>query len=383
MIALNEEIREEYEHHRPTGIELEELGERRSASRLVANPDTLRIERRSFALGHIVNKIKDREIDLAPPLPKWAAWKRLQKVRLVESTLLRIPLPPLYFSIDAGGAMHVVHGLTHLSTVTEFINGSFPLDSDKLTYLSGEPGVSGETFGHLAPFWKRRILNTRAIAYLLNASWPLPIRFDIVERLHMGGNELNGQEIRHLLCGRKTREFLADLVESPAFRSATQGIFYRHLRQADVQVALRFAAFRMLADVSEYDENLSMDMFLTQAAERIDRDLFPARLKELRADFDRAMDNARTLFGERAFRKWPLGDDRVHPINRALLESWSVALADCDQPDLQARKPAIVHEARLRMRDDHAYMQAITSATGDAAKVKLRFQVARQILQAR
>jgi hypothetical protein len=69
----------------------------------------------------------------------------------------------------------------------------------------------------------------------------------------------------------------------------------------------------------------------------------------------------------------------VHPLNRALFESWAVALAGHDRADLQAHKQAIVHEARRRMRDDRAYMDAITTATGDPAKVKLRFQVAQQI----
>lgn len=39
-----------------------------------------------------------------------------------------------------------------------------------------------------------------------------------------------------------------------------------------------------------------------------------------------------------AFRKWPLETESLNPINRALFESWSVALADYDLAALKPHK---------------------------------------------
>jgi hypothetical protein len=92
------------------------------------------------------------------------------------------------------------------------------------------------------------------------------------------------------------------------------------------------------------------------------------------------MQNAREVFGDHAFRKWALHVDGLNPINRALFESWAVALADYELADLKPHKAKIVKAARKQMSSNADYISAISAGTGDHAKVKLRFQLAREIL---
>ena len=93
--------------------------------------------------------------------------------------------------------------------------------------------------------------------------------------------------------------------------------------------------------------------------------------------------NARVVFGDHAFRKWPLGQEHRNPINRPLFETWSIALADFAAEDLEERREKICHAARVAMSTNRPYIDAISTSTGDPRKVQLRFRVAAEAAAAR
>jgi hypothetical protein len=147
----------------------------------------------------------------------------------------------------------------------------------------------------------------------------------------------------------------------------------------DREVALRFAAF-WLRGVEGYAEQPAMDTFLETTTEWLDDEkrVPDIDLQGMYVAFRSAMSNAQLVFGEHAFRKWPLRTAYRSPVNRALVETWSIALALKDPEDLKRRKEAIVAAARQRMTTDYRYLEAITSSTGDRQKVRYRFDAARQ-----
>ena len=152
---------------------------------------------------------------------------------------------------------------------------------------------------------------------------------------------------------------------------------------ADREAVLRFCAFRMMGDLDNYETYDSMDVFLTEATEKLDAVIDEAGRRSLASALDVAVRNAAGLFEWRAFRKWPEGapENRVNPINKPLLEAWTVALADFHWSDLEPRKDAIVAASRKAMSEDHAFLDAISTGTGDPRKVKLRFRFVRAIIE--
>jgi hypothetical protein len=64
-----------------------------------------------------------------------------------------------------------------------------------------------------------------------------------------------------------------------------------------------------------------------------------------------------------------------------LFDSWAVALADHTPESLLPRRESILAAARHRMEEDSRYAVATTQSTGDFNRVKLRFEVARYLLQ--
>ena len=153
------------------------------------DPEDIRVSTRNFSLRNMIDMIAERGLDLAPDFQRLHVWNPVQKVRLIESVLLQIPLPAFYFAEDASGVMQVVDGVQRLTAINDFVTGDpkrgggFPLVG--LEYLSD---VKGNRFRDLPAVWKRRIHNTQIVAHVIEPSTPSAVMYDIFRRNQHGWN---------------------------------------------------------------------------------------------------------------------------------------------------------------------------------------------------
>lgn len=343
------------------------------------DPDLIRVDARVYSVRQILDMIKDQELDLAPDFQRELVWDDRRKARLIESILLRIPLPAFYFDADKQGRLSVIDGIQRLSAVRDFVDGKYALQS--LEYLRH---LENKKFAELEPVWTRRVQGTQIIANVIDPQTPAPVKFDIFRRINTGGQALNTQELRHCIAKTRSRQLLRAWAQKPSFLEATQHTLKDHKRMKDREAVLRFIAFRLAwPDITKiYGPTTLLDDFLTAAMKRVDDEkAIPTdRLAVLEQDFERGMENALLLFGSHAFRKWPLGEDRTAPLNMALLESWAVTLADYPREQLAPHVEPIVAKVRLAMRDDRDYFIAVTRSTSNQGAVKKRFALAQEVL---
>ncbi|MFF4084484.1 DUF262 domain-containing protein [Streptomyces sp. NPDC001777] len=343
------------------------------------NPEQIRVNTKQFSLRNVLDMIEDESLELAPDFQRGQVWKPVQKSRLIESVLLQIPLPAFYFAEDTDGLMRVVDGLQRLSTIRDFVRGGtergFALKG--LEYLKG--AVEGKRFEDLPAPWRRRIYNTQIVTNVIDPTTPSDVMYDIFKRINTGGTPLNAQEIRHCMSKDRSRTVLREMTSTAEFNAATNDLG-GHIRMNDREMALRFAAFWLMG-TDGYAKYAAMDPFLQRTTIMLDngKDVTEARIEDLMAAFRKAMVNARLVFGDQAFRKWPLGSVGRNPINRALFETWSIVLADYDSSDLEQRSEEIVTLARKLMTRDYRYLEAITSSTGDVRRVMYRFEATARI----
>lgn len=376
-----EEPREEFFDNEATDVEVEETESEGGESAKPWDPSKIRIGTKPFSLRQVVDMIEDEDIDLAPDFQRLFVWKPLQRSRLIESILLGIPLPAFYFNQDHQGAMQVVDGVQRLTTIYRFAKKGEVLAN--LEYLRD---LEGKSFDKLDVSLRRRFQQTQIFVNVIEPQTPDDVKFDVFRRINTGGSPLTAQEIRHCMSRVRSRALLKRLVELPSFHAATDHAFRSERRMADREVVLRFIAFRNLDDLELYKEFNSLDSFLLDFTRQVDgvhptkAQLSEERLERLVQDFDRSMRAAKVVFGRAAFRKYPEWANRRGPINRALFESWGVALADYEPEALAPHAPAILAAAR-KLMGDYRYNAATTQGTGDYSKVKLRFDAALQILQ--
>ena len=347
------------------------------------DPEDIRVSTRNFSLRNMIDMIAEGGLDLAPDFQRLHVWKPVQKVQLIESVLLQIPLPAFYFAENATGVMQVVDGVQRLSTINDFVidepkrEGGFPLVG--LEYLSD---VKGKRFNDLPAVWKRRIHNTQIVAHVIEPSTPAAVMYDIFRRINTNGTPLRAQEIRHCVSKQRSRDFLKELAATTALEIATNGKLKNHQRMVDRELALRFVAFWRLGPEG-YLRNDSLESFLLRATRSLDDEceIDEFALVDIRTAFERGLTLAHEVFGEYAFRKWPIGLDRLAPINRALFETWTVELARTDQAVVRENAEKIRDLARQGMASDTKYTQSISSATGDVRAVQMRFQKTRSFIE--
>ncbi|QVQ50932.1 DUF262 domain-containing protein [Spiractinospora alimapuensis] len=375
------DIVEEHFDHRGTGVEAEQEPDTpESESGKPWNPDQIRVSTKQFSLRNVMDMIDDGSLELAPDFQRRQVWKVTQKSRLIESVLLQIPLPAFYFAEDADGMLRVVDGLQRLSTINSYVRGGetdgFALKG--LEYLNEE----GHRFAELSAPWQRRINNAQIVVHVIDPTTPREVTYDIFKRINTGGTPLNAQEIRHCMSQTRSRTILRELAETQEFNEAAGNLF-GHVRMVDRELALRFTAFWLLG-VDEYLKRPAMDAFLERTTACLDKpEMVPdEKVAELKMAFRTAMQNAALVFGPHAFRKWPLGTESRNPLNRALFETWSIALARFSEDDLHRRKGQVVAHARKLMTDNVDYLNAITASTGDAWRVRHRFEITQSAAEA-
>lgn len=340
------------------------------------DPNKVDIKTKTMSLDLLLRRMSRNEIDLNTSFQRKAGlWNVTQQSRLIESILIRFPLPAFYFDGSDDEKWLVVDGLQRLSSLNSFVNQkSFALQN--LEFLGQ---LNGMTFPELSVNLRRRIEEFEITAYIISPGTPKPLKFIVFKRINTGGLVLTSQEIRNAIYQGKPAELLKSLVELRSFKKATSFAIQED-RMMDREFATRFVAF-YLTSFSEYDGDL--DHFLNSALESI-YGLHTDQLLQLRDHFDGAMITAYDIFGEDAFRKRYVLDDGRKPLNKALFEVWSVLLAKLDPASrnhLSSRKESVRRMFIELLNNDTEFNAAISASTGDKSRVSKRFLEIDSIIQ--
>jgi Protein of unknown function DUF262 len=329
-----------------------------------------------MTISLILSRIEHGAIDLAPDFQrKGGIWSDAAQSRLIESLLIRIPLPAFYMDGTDDEKWLVVDGLQRLTSLKRFI-------IDKELTLSGlEFLIQYEncSYDQLPRNLQRRIQETQVIVFVIQEKTPPEVKFKIFKRINTGGLPLSSQEIRHALNQGPVTQFLRNLAESSEFLDATDhGI--RDNRMGDRECVLRFVAF-FLTPPADYPTKGELDSFLSQTMATLNShsELFP----ELRDHFLRAMLRAKLLFGNKAFRKVSPRTYWRGPLNKALFEAWAVNLDALDEAcfSLLLERKAELLDAFVTLTQQPDFSSAISQGTGDASKVRLRFSRVRGVIE--
>jgi hypothetical protein len=364
------------------GIEHEQLIEDEDKSEVPFDAEKIRIEQRMLSLKYMKELIDLDLLNLYPDFQRNKVWKEIKrKSLLIESLMLRIPIPAFYFYEDEDSVLHVIDGLQRLSTINDFLNGDFKLKG--LQYL--QDSCDGKFFKDLDAKYVSRIYMTQLAVNVIDARTPSQVKYDLFRRINTGGVSLNAQEIRNSIAKPRIREFLKRLAHSPSFQAATDG-GVNDMRMAAQELVLRFIAFYLAYNykTAELDYHRSdLELFLDKAFEQLNT-MNDQTLIEIEKAFIRAMSNAYELFGEYAFRKYRISElnqsGRRKLINKSLFTSWSILLAEPGltlEVSKEISEEAVVKLANL-IENNEDYSNALTIGTNAASRVEMNFNITRQ-----
>lgn len=333
------------------------------------------ISPKPLSLDIIIERLINGEIDLIPDFQRKAGlWSDKQKSQLIESLILRIPLPAFYFDGSNNEKWVVIDGLQRLTAIKEF----FVDKKLSLTGLEFLHDLENVKIDDLPRTYIRRMKETQIITYIINPGAPINLKYNIFKRINTGGLELSPQEIRHALYQGFATNYLKELADSEEFKIATC-YSIRTDRMLDREFVLRFIAFYELP-LENYKG--SIDLFLNEAMEYINKNYNnnPVYSSYVERLFKTSLTVCENIFGKFAFRRMP-DNNRRRPISKALFEIWTSVLAlyeDDDYQKLLNKKDEINDKYMIMCSEDKEFIDALGS--GKISAVRKRIEKIKQFV---
>jgi len=278
------------------------------------DPSKIDIKMEKFSLDSLIKRLKFKEIELDSDFQrKSGLWSNIQKSQLIESILLKIPLPAFYFDATNEDNWIIIDGLQRVTTLKEFvIEQSLILDG--MEFLKD---LNNLTFNEIPRNLQRRLEETNINAYLVNPNTPVNVKYNIFKRINTGGLQLVPQEIRNALYQGAATKFLKELAQLPIFSKVFSNSI-RDDRMLDREFCLRFVAFSFYGTENYFG---SIEDFLNDTMLYLNKTTKEERTK-IKKCFILALERCQSLLGIHSFRKMA-SDGRRRPINKAIFESWT------------------------------------------------------------
>ncbi len=330
--------------------------------------DELLIRQESRTIQDVIRRIDNARYIMDPDFQRDFIWSEDKQSKLVESVVMRIPLPVFYLAEDDEGRMVVVDGLQRLSTFQRFSKDELKLK------LPDRNEIDGKYFSELSVKLQNRIEDCNLIFYIIDSKVPERARLDIFERVN-SGVPLTRQQMRNSLFMGKATRFLKDEAQTDTFLRAT-GMSLNKKTMRDREFVNRFCAFQLLS-LDKY--NGDMDTFLADCLRRMNR-MSETELSGLSAAFRRGLDNNFLVFDRHAFRKHSPGQDYRSILNASFWDVMSTGLSRYGEAHVRSFADPLLQAVHRLLRQEE-FNAAITYGTNDTKRVKRRFAMAREALR--
>jgi hypothetical protein len=276
-----------------------------------------------YSVEILAKKMRSGEL-VVPAYQREFTWDPKRKSRFIESVLMGLPIPFLFFWEMEDGRLEIVDGSQRLRTIEEFVLGDLRLgELETLTHLGGFK------FADLLESRRRKTGNRSIRGIVLNEHADDQARFDMFERINTGSKNANQAEIRRGALAGPYMDLVIALAQSEPFMSMAPVSSKRQDEREREELVARFFAYGDGLD--GYKDRPAE--FVFNHAKRMNDEFArdPALEAEYRARFERTVSFVKRVFPY-GFRRTPTGKATPRARFEAIaIGSW---LALQKQPDL-------------------------------------------------
>lgn len=166
-----------------------------------------------YSVELLAGKMQRKEF-VVPSYQREYTWEHERKSRFIESMIIGLPIPFLFFWEMPDGRLEIVDGSQRLRSIEEFVLGDL-----RLGELEGLTLLSGFKFSELLESRQRKIKNRSIRGIVLNEHADEQARFDMFQRINTGSKIANKAEVRRGALAGPFMELVAELSEHELFAS--------------------------------------------------------------------------------------------------------------------------------------------------------------------
>jgi hypothetical protein len=305
----------------------------------------------TFSLAELVSMYKTKEIDINPNFQRLFRWSREQQSDFIESLILEIPIPPLFFYEKEDGKWDLLDGLQRLSTIIRYIGSEVEVPKDSqgqagnesewhdqnenvisspLQLLSGEylKELQGHTYQTLPAQLQLNLKRARMHIYVLKRETHAMYKYEVFKRLNRGGSRLEEQELRNCsvrMLDEKFPEFLQTITKTPDYIVAL-GLGDEDARNGYLEeLALRY--FTMKNHLGKFTHDVAK--FITNYMEEVARGRIAFDYKAEEELFIKSWSIIKRAFPDGgAFKAKKPDGSNIGPFSPAIFEMVTVGVAN-------------------------------------------------------
>lgn len=330
------------------------------------------------SLSSLIERLQYDEIDLNPDFQRHSnLWSPTSMSRLIESILLKLPLPIFYFDVSNPDRWIVVDGLQRLSSIKKFM-----VDKKlRLTNLEFLKELDNKKYDDLDRTSQRVINETQIITYQIEAQTPKEVRYSIFNRINTGGLPLNAQEIRQALNQQgQGVKFLIECTENEVFRNIVN---IPSKRMLDRELVLRFISFK-LSNIYENFPYNSMGEFLDKAMEKLDEIIDENQFSKLKSTLFDTLEFSEEILGKgHRFSRNIADTTKTKSLNRSLFDVITVCFSEIKDKERFKLKKDIFYEKFINLLQDERsdFSKAIVEGTSTKKAIEDRFRIMNDLIK--
>lgn len=296
----------------------------------------------SMSIGELANLYKNGEIIIRPEYQRLFRWTQGQRVKLIESILLGIPIPSIFVYQDSNGMWELVDGLQRVSTILQFLGELEDIDESKHTgekkyipYLRLNktkylPSLEGYVWNKnnvdeielpaaIKLSFKRSKLN---FTIILSES-DKRAKFEVFQRLNTGGSNASNQEIRNnvmIMLNEPVYKWFYDMSENKEFQNSISLSDRLYNEQYHMELLLRYISllyypYNNKVDLGDFFNDVNESLLTNENI----------NLVEIKDNFERVFGVLDDILGDKSFKKYD-GSDFKGKFLETAFESIAVGL---------------------------------------------------------
>ena len=338
---------------------------------------------RDWTVETIYNQIKQGNIELNPKFQRRNAWNDEKRSRLIESLILKLPVPEIVLaeSHTEKNRFVVLDGKQRLLTIAGYIDNSTYKYWDKpiLRDLKLKPILNNMSIELLSQDLNkdnyRSFQNSDIRCTVVFNQSTDDILYEIFYRLNSGAVPLSMQELRQSLRKGDFSDFLMNYTEKIGPLHAVLGIEQPDKRLIDAEILLKFISNRLR--LKEYSGNLKKFLDDTMILLNNEYQIREKEIKQIASELDKGINQLSAIIGMDNIGKY--ADE--NRFNRNIFDVQVYYFSQLSSNDFNAKSNSKYVEGFKELSKPNSdFRNALTSSTSTKRNYSVRFDLFRKLI---